>query len=464
MFQKIKDRWHRPSGYRDVLLIAFPLILSTGAWSLQNFVDRMFLTWYSPEAIAAAMPAGILNFTFMSLFIGAAGYVSTFIAQYYGADQQKQIGPMLWQGLYLAIIGAIFIACTVPFSEGFFTLFKHEPEIMAQEVIYYDWLAVGSFFAIGNAVLSGLFSGIGKTKPVMWVNFAAIVVNLVLDYLLIFGHFGFPEWGIMGAAIATNIGTGFGFILFIYLILKHPKAKQFGVKVWQIDRKRLKRLAQFGLPNGMQFFLDVSGFTFFVLLIGYLGKGALAASNIAFTINTLGFLPMIGISTSVSIMVGQQLGRKNPQEAVVSTYSAFHLTLLYMLFVSIFYLVIPEQVIAPFLSNSSGGDLDPVQLKDDIVILLRFVALYSIFDAFNLIFAGAIKGAGDTRFVMYINATVSLLFLILPTYMAVYHWNWSLYNLWWIIAGYVGILACIFTGRFLGGKWQRMRVIEDLGA
>ncbi len=102
--QSLNNRWRCEGGYREVLAIAIPLILSTGAWGIQHFVDRMFLTWYSPEAIAAAMPAGILNFTIMSLFLGTAGYVSTFVAQYHGASRCERIGPILWQGMYVAIM------------------------------------------------------------------------------------------------------------------------------------------------------------------------------------------------------------------------------------------------------------------------------------------------------------------------------------------------------------------------
>ena len=104
IIRKLQHRWNCESGYREVLVLAIPLILSTRAWTIQHFVDRMFLTWYSPEAIAAAMPAGILNFTVMSFFIGTAGYVSTFVAQYYGAKRYENIGPSIWQGMYLSVM------------------------------------------------------------------------------------------------------------------------------------------------------------------------------------------------------------------------------------------------------------------------------------------------------------------------------------------------------------------------
>src|SRR5271169_2838719 len=112
--KNLTHRWNAEGGYRQILVIASPLILSTGSWSLQHFVDRMFLAWYSPESLAASTPAGILNYTVMSLFIGTAGYVSTFVAQYHGAGRPERIGPSVWQGIYISAIGAIAMALLIP--------------------------------------------------------------------------------------------------------------------------------------------------------------------------------------------------------------------------------------------------------------------------------------------------------------------------------------------------------------
>ena len=115
-FLRIKSRWYGDGGYGEVLRIALPLIVSTGAWSVQHFVDRMFLTWYSPEAIAASMPAGILNFTITCIFIGTASYVGTFVAQYYGARQYERCGPSLWQCIYIALIGGVVMVTLIPMA------------------------------------------------------------------------------------------------------------------------------------------------------------------------------------------------------------------------------------------------------------------------------------------------------------------------------------------------------------
>ena len=216
--QYLKHRWNIEAGYREVLVIAIPLILSTASWSVQHFVDRMFLAWYSPETIAAAMPAGMLNFSMVSIFMGTAGYVSTFVAQYYGAKRFHRIGPALWQGVYMSLIGGFLILIAIPFAAPIFKLVGHSPQVQQHEIDYFRILCMGSFFPIASYALSGFFSGRGKTWPVMWVNIFTTAVNLVLDYALIFGHWGFPELGIKGAGIATVAAGAFSFFLFIAIL------------------------------------------------------------------------------------------------------------------------------------------------------------------------------------------------------------------------------------------------------
>ena len=122
----ITNRWKTEGGYRDVLHLAIPLIISTGSISVLHFVDRMFLAWYSAEAIAASVPASLASQAVMSFFLGITGYTSVFVAQYYGAARQKQIGPVIWQGLYISLAGGIILLCLIPFSENIFSFFGHE--------------------------------------------------------------------------------------------------------------------------------------------------------------------------------------------------------------------------------------------------------------------------------------------------------------------------------------------------
>ena len=457
--EALKKRWHSEGGYRQFLVIAFPLILSTGALSVQHFVDRMFLSWYSPEAIAAAMPAGMLNFCIMSLFIGTAGYVNTFVAQYFGAGQKHRIGPAVWQGIYVSALGGLGIMLLAPFSEPIFSLVGHDPAIRQLEVEYFAILCLGAVPMIASTAIAGFFSGRGRTWPVMWVNIFATGVNLLLDYLLVFGSWGFPEMGIRGAGIATVLAGIFSLLVYIPLVCRPLyDVKYHTLKGWRFEKELFMRLLRFGFPSGVQFFLDMSGFTVFILLIGHLGTVSLAASNIAFNISTLSFMPMIGSSIAISVLVGQYLGKNQPEMATTSVYSGFHLTFAYMSVIALAYLFVPGLFVFPFAAGADAASFSEIYKLT--VLLLRFVAVYSIFDTMNLVFASAIKGAGDTRYVMFAIVITSALVLVAPTYLGVVVMGWGVMASWINVSAYVIVLSFIFLIRFLGGKWKFMRVIE----
>ncbi|PKL35121.1 MAG: MATE family efflux transporter [Spirochaetae bacterium HGW-Spirochaetae-1] len=452
-------RWNAPFGYRHLLVLAIPLIISTGSWSIQHVIDRMFLTWHSEAAIAASMPAGILNFTIISFFMGTASYVSTFVAQYFGSDQHKMVGPIVWQGMYVSLMSAFTLFMLIPFAPQIFTLIGHDEAVRILETDYFQILCFGGFPVVASSCLAGLFSGLGKTWIVMFVNIFSTIVNIVFNYLLIFGNYGFPAMGIRGAGIATVISACVNFLIYFAITLGPYYRSVFdSVRGWRFNRVLFMRLMKYGLPSGAQFFLDVAGFTFFILIIGRLGKVSLAASNIALTVNNLAFMPMIGLGIAVSILVGQNLGRNEPENAEYSAYSGFHLTFIYMTAIAALFVFFPEIFIGIFAAKA-----DPEKFRkifELTVILLRFVAFYSVFDTLNIIFASAIKGAGDTRFVMYMISSLSLTVLVIPTYVCVVIFEMGLYAGWTIASAYVILLGFVFLLRFKNGKWKKMRVID----
>ena len=119
------------------------MILSMGSWSLMHFVDRVFLTWYSRDALAAALPSGILSFTLGTFFLGTAGYVNTFVAQYMGANRPERVGASVWQGIHFSILAGLFLLVGIPFAPWIFDAAGHEPSIRALEVVYFQILMVG---------------------------------------------------------------------------------------------------------------------------------------------------------------------------------------------------------------------------------------------------------------------------------------------------------------------------------
>jgi multidrug resistance protein, MATE family len=439
--------------------MSIPLILSTSAWSIQHFVDRMFLTWYSPEAVAAAMPAGLVNFAVSTIFAGTAGYVNTFVAQYHGAGRPERIGPSLWQGLYVALIGGVFLMALAPLAEPLFTFIGHEPAVREGEIAFFQILSLGSVFPLAAGALSSFFSGRGENWPVTWVNFLATAVNCLFNWLLTFGNAGFPRLGIRGSAIATVIAGFVAFAAFALLAFRPANDRRYlTLRGWRLDSALFARLIRFGLPSGVQFFLDVAGFTAFLLMIGRLGTAELAATNIAFNVNTLAFMPMIGCGIAVSVLVGQYLGENEPDLAERSAYSGFHVTMLYMSAIALAYVLIPGVFIAPYAAHADAGSF--AVIAETVRVLLRFVALYSIFDTMTIVFSSAVKGAGDTRFVMVVIGGVSIGVLVVPSYVALITFGAGLDVGWIIVTTYIIALGFAFYLRFASGRWRSMRVIE----
>jgi MATE family multidrug resistance protein len=455
------DRWSKPNGYRQVLAVSLPLVASMGSNTLMQFTDRVFLANYSVDTIAAAVPAGIASFTFTSFFMGVASYTNAFVAQYTGAKALNRVGSALWQGIYFSIFSAVLLASFIFFSDDLFALIGHSTHIRSLEVTYFNVLILGTGLVVLNSAMTCFYTGRGLTWTVMFVNITGAVVNIPLDYCLINGVGPFPELGIFGAAIATVTSGAVITLILCILIFSRANRAQFGT--WEqraFDSELFRRLMRFGLPSGVQFFVEMFGFTVFIQMLGRIGDLELAVSNIVLSIESLAFLPMVGFHTGNAILVGQTIGRGCPEEGVYSTSSTLHIIFIYMSLVVAFFIFWPE----PLLSLFKAKRFTPGQYAEIIelgVILMRFVAVFCLFDALNLVYSGAIKGAGDTRFIMWAIGALSLGVMIIPVYVAIEILNLGIYTAWTLATIYICALGMAFMLRYRQGKWKTMRVIES---
>ena len=460
MLASVRDRWGSVGGYRDFLALALPLILSTASWSIQHFVDRVFLTWHSTQSMAAALPAGISNFVFVSFFLGLAGYVNVFVAQYVGARRRDRVGASIWQGTHLSWGAGIAALGLLPLARPLFDLIGHDPAIRAEEVAYFRILCFGTGPIVLATVLSCFYSGQSKTWVVLIVNASATGINIGLDYALIFGHWGFPAMGIRGAAWATNLAAAFSALLFGLLILQRQNREEFGtLSQWRFDGELFRRMLRFGVPSGVNFMLDVMAFSFFILIVGRLGTVELAATNMAFNVNSLAFMPLIGCGIAVSTLVGQHLGENFPDKAEYCTWSGMHLALGYMGTMALLYLCVPALFLMPYGFRAHGEDF--VAAQNLAEGLLRIVAVYCVFDGMYIVFTSALKGAGDTRYVMLGSIGLSWLVMLIPAVVGVALFDVGVWTLWTLMCAYIVAAGIVFYLRFRSGAWKSMRVIED---
>jgi len=447
-----------PEAARELLQLAFPFILSASFTTIQVFIDRIFISAVSPDAVAAAMPTIGYFWTPMALFQFTVLYVTVFVAQYTGAGRPSRVGPVVWQGLYFALIAGLIFPLFIPFVDAIIGWTDHDPAVKVLESAYFHGLSLSALPMLLVAAVSAFFAGRQQSWTVLAINGLGAAVNAACAVPLILWNRENPEAAMFGAGLAAAIGSTVSAVLGLVLFFRPKFRAIYGtVSGWRFDGVLFRRLMYYGLPNGAQFCMEGLAFTIFILLIGNLGRAELAASTLTFSLNLLTFLPVMGLGQGVEVLVGRRQGESRPDLSARTTHAGALLATLYMIVLAILYFTVPNVMIAPFKAEMKPEDWAAVGPL--IPILLRFVAGYSLADGANIIYAYALRGAGDTRYVTFLAIVLSWPIMVIPTYFC-WKYGWGLQAAWAFATAYVVILAIAFWLRFLGGRWRTMRVIE----
>ena len=470
----------RPGTSRELLALAVPLIIGNAFITLQLTVDRMMLSWSDQDSIAAAFPAAMLFWLPFSLLQGVSGYVTTFVAQYTGAGRPARVGPAVWQGLYFGVAGGLLFLLIRPLAPFYVGLGAHDANIQALEIDYLKVLAFAALPSLITSSVGGFFSGRGKPWAVMAINAVGTAVNVVLSYALIFGEFGMPKLGIVGAGWATVAAAVASAGLALALFWAPRLRREFGtLSGWRFDAPLFGRLVWFGGPAGVQMAVDVFAFTLFTLYVARINVYAAAATSIAVTLNLAAFLPTVGMGQAVAVLVGQRLGEERPDLACRSATLGVRWALGYMTVLAALFVFAPTPMIRLFAVSQSApaAELQSWAMTAAVIpLLLKFVAGYSLADAVSVVTAGALRGAGDTRFVTWVAFGLAVPVMVAPAFAVVQSrpGSWlagvadsvggKVYLCWAFATLYIVVVAAMFWLRFRSGRWQSMRVIESVAA
>ena len=455
----LRTWWKGAGGGREVLALAYPLILSNITFTVQVFMDRLFLTWYSVEAVAGAVTGLFATWALVGLFLGTGEYLTAFIAQYIGAGRSWRVGPALWQGIYFAIAAGLLLALLHPVTAPLFALAGHEAVVQSHEVTYSRILMLGGFPVVLMATVSTFFTGRGRTKVVLVVNAIVTAADVVLNYLWIFGHGGFPRAGVAGAALSTVLTQGLGALIYLALAFAPANRATYAtLRSWRFEAPLFGRLLRFGLPTGLQASAEILAFAFFMMIVGRIGTAELAASSLAFNLNMIVFFPMLGLGIAVSALVARHLGAEHPAAAERSVWSALWLSLVYMVLCGLLYFLLPRVLLAPYAAGSDPATFAYVQ--ETAVVLLRFVAIYSLFDMMNVMFAAGLRGAGDTRYPLMLTIALAWGAMLVPAWVACVHFGAGVYAAWSAASAYVVLLGLLELRRFRQGRWRSLRIVE----
>jgi MATE family multidrug resistance protein len=453
-----RNWWTQECGVKEVLTLALPLVVSMLSYALMNYCNRLFLTWHSTASVAAVIQAGVLSWVFYSFPLGLTMYTTTFVAQYFGAGQWHKIGRIVWQAIWIGVACVpLLIVAGWQLPEVFARL-GHTPTMLAEERTYFHI----SLFGLGTATmaeaLTAYFVGVGRTRVVMFVNGAASLLNIGLDYVLIFGFGPMDAMGIAGAAWATNLSIWFKLLCYAVLFATTADRDRHALLAHKrLDLKLLRRLLRFGAPQGFHFLLEGLAITMFIMIMGGLSEQASAATAIAFSANLVAFVPVMGLGTAVTTLVGREVGHRRIGLAQRATRAGLGLGITYSLVFALLYFF------APLLFVGMHGAAGAV--KPEVTMarwMLQFVAAYCIFDAVQLVLQAALKGAGDTRFIMGTSIVLSSLFVacggIGANCFSMQHAKILWW--WWMLTAWIVALSAAFAFRYRAGQWKTMQVIE----
>ncbi|WP_246451757.1 MATE family efflux transporter [Alkalicella caledoniensis] len=437
---------------KTILLLAVPAMIENILQVFIGVVDTYFVGRLGAEAIAGV---GVTNLTmnvYIAFFLALGIGTTTVVSRYIGAEDNEKANHAVKQSLIMALlIGLLFGSINLIFSRRILLLLGAEYGIIEYALPYFLTVAVPSVFLCVNMVLSSALRGAGDTKTPMKVAIVSNIINAILDYILIFGVFSFSGFGILGAGLATTTSR----LISVFLLIK--KINSNGTKInilifeqWRIDFEMLTSITKISIPAAVERLIMRSGQLIYGGMIIKIGTEAYAAHNIAGTIETFSYLPGMGFGVAAATLVGQSLGKKKENEAQRLGLMSYLLSTGFMIVVgAIFY------IFAPFLASLFTKDESVI---NQVVQVLRIIALFQPFLCITLVITSALQGAGDTKFPMYSSLIGIWGIRVLGVYILCMKLGYGLVGVWIAYAMDITVRGVILMIRYIKGRWKNVSI------
>lgn len=445
-----------PGSFRELLAIALPLMISSLSVMLMFFVDRLLLAHYSTEAMNAAVNATTYGWAFIGTWMVMAGISEVFVAQYNGAGIHAKIGEPVWQMIWLSIASFLFFI-PAAYWLGNLTYGDHPDFAISKE--YLKWMMLfGPSFPLYSA-LCGFFVGRGKTALVTLLALAANIVNIVLDWILIFGWKDWiPSLGPTGAAIATSSSSVFQCLILFIIFLKPTYQQKFGTGRFLFQLKPFWQCIKIGFPAALFVGLEILGFAIYYSMMTKVGEVYITVAGICQSIVMLFWFFGEGVSKAATTVAGNLIGGKKSDLIGNVLKAGVKMHMLFFLVTLVLYYFFADNLAHQFLPQGFAGDDDIFRI---LLLSLLCMVFYILFEGIRLLYLGLLTAAGDTKFLAAAGSfTVWVLFL-LPIYMFVYLGNAPVIVAPLLCIAYAFFASAIYAVRFYSGKWQGIEIIAQ---
>lgn len=380
--------------------LAAPVMLGMLGHTFVSFIDNIMVGQLGTAELAAVSLGNSFMFIAMSLGIGFSTAITPLVAEADAANNFKQGKSVFKHGLFLCTVLGIALFLLVYFAKPLMYFMKQPAEVVALAIPYLDLVAFSLIPLVFFQAMKQFSDGLSMTRYPMYATILANIVNVILNYLLIFGKFGFPELGIVGAAYGT-LASRFIMVFYLWCLLKgkeKSKAYVTNIKFFVLDKLMLKKLLQLGSPSAMQMFFEVAIFTAAIWLSGLLGKNPQAANQIALNLSSMTFMVAMGLSVASMVRVGNQKGLQNYRELRRIAFSIFLLGSIFAACFALLFFVFNNWLPTLYVDLNDAKNLtDNLEVLQIASKLMIAAAIFQISDSIQVIVLGALRGLQDVK-------------------------------------------------------------------
>lgn len=436
---------------RALLALAWPIVLSRATQVVVGLADVAMVAHLGPRAVAATGAGAVDSWVAVVLPLGMVWVVQSFSAQHTGRGDAAAARRFAWYGLLLAAAAELAALLAIPALDPVLRSLPYDDDVREQIAQYLALRMSGTGAAVGVEALGAYYGGLGRTWPGMVANTVAMVANLALNAVLVWGWGGGPAWGVSGAAAASAASMALAFAGLGAWFAWEGRALPWPA----LRRTELARLVRVGLPSGANTFFEFLAYLLFVnVVVASLGTAPLAAWNAVVNLSSAAFMPAFGVASAGAVLVGQAIGadRRDLVPRVVGWVMGCNLA--WQGLAGLACLLLPDLLLTPF---SEDGDAVRAAGRG----MLLAAAAWQLFDAAATTYAETLRAAGDTQFPMWARLAIAWGVFVPGSWAAVARWGWGpTATAGWLVL-YLALLAASLGARFHSGAWRRLSLVEE---
>lgn len=428
--------------FKNLIKLAVPVSIGQLGHIMLGVVDSFMVGKLGAEPLAAAALANSLFFLIMVLGIGLSHAITALVAIAKGEGDDEKCGVIARQGLIVNVVFGIFLTI-ITFGAAELVVYMNQEKIVADLTeSYLKILSISTIPFLVFQTYRQFVEGLSDTKTPMYLAILANIVNIIGNWVLVFGNLGFPALGLDGAGFATlttRLFLGFG-MMFITLYSSKYSRYDPSLKFKSINKQIIIKLLKIGLPSGLSYSMEVGAFSVAAIIIGWLGSNALAAHQIAINLASISYMVVLGISSAATIKVGNALGSKSIDDIKLAGYTAIFLGLAFMANMGIIFVMGNKFFPSLYINNS-----EVIEIASSLLIV---AALFQLSDGVQAVGMGVLKGLMDVKIPMVITF-ISYWLIALPAgYIFGFTLNLGIIGIWIGLLVGLSAAAIMFVLRF----------------